>query len=801
VGKLLKFLRTDIGWIIAIGVVLVLVQIGATLITAVEVEQTGRRIAADLAKLQATTLTDEKTRQEVLNLRIQNEIRGFLSNSLLIGIGPIVTAFVALVGALLGLRNYLASREKDRLARLDAQDKERADRERARLDRASTELKDTMDRLVKAETWQRAAGVLGLQHFLSPDLREYHLRAVSALAMAARMENDADVVDAIRIAVEQAAMSVSEDVLQQVTWQGAKLDKAKFSSKALRKLDFRNALLNNADLADCDLSNALLTKAELKGARLNRCTLVGADLQYADLAGATLVGADFTDASLFNALVMRMDIADADLRRAKLDADAMPWELIANWRNAKLDAALRARLIERFGDEPAGPKVLMLMWEMPPFVAGGTWTACYHLVRNLRRRGADVTVVVPWDESLVVSQPFGSEVRVIKLGITPPEVASSGERGAFSAYGIYAQREPSWSPYGSTTSWSPYSGATSSPSWSPYGWLSAAQARSPYGGAGAQRGYGPYGATLSAYGAGGALGRPTALLRLIDECRRRMLRLARTEAFDVIHAHDWVTFEAAATLSKATGTPWIAHFHSIERDRRPHAPDLVIERIEREAAANASALAAPSKLTAQRIATQYNVPQERVAVAPNTLSREIIPPSELGLHDTRRTLFLGRLTAQKGPDLFARVAVEVRQRVAGASFDVRGSGEDVPELWNAGIVPNGGVEWAYRGRVFGDASAVLVPSRAEPFGMVILEAMQHRVPVLYPRKSGAAEVLTTGIKIDPTDIKATAEALASLLEDRNRWQEVAMQQAEEITGYPERGYESIVQDLYQRLAA
>lgn len=290
------------------------------------------------------------------------------------------------------------------------------------------------------------------------------------------------------------------------------------------------------------------------------------------------------------------------------------------------------------------------------------------------------------------------------------------------------------------------------------------------------------------------------LLRLIDECRRRFVRFARSETFQVIHAHDWVTFDAAAAASTATNKPWIAHFHSIERDRRPDAPDRVIERIEREAIANASALAAPSKMSAQRIATSYDIAADRITVAPNTLSRDTIPPSELGLYDTRRTLFLGRLTPQKGPDLFARVANEVRRIVPGVSFDVRGTGEYVPELSDAGIVPGGAVEWDDRGQVFRDASAVLVPSRAEPFGMVILEAMQHRVPVLYPQTAGAAEVLDAGIKIDPNDIMATAAALAGLLNDRNQWEEVTMQQTQEIKDYSERGYEKIVQALYQRLA-
>lgn len=744
-----KFLGTDIGWIVVIGVVLVLLQIAATLITAREIERTSGRIVGELARLQAATLSDEKTRQEVLNLRIQNEIRGLLSNSLLVGIGPMVTAFVALVGALLGLRNYLQSREKERL------------------DRASSELKDTMDRLVKEETWQRAAGILGLQHFLSPDLREYHLRAVSALAMAARMEGHAEVVDTIRIAVEQAVRSVDEAVLQQASWQRACLNKARFGGpRALRRLDWRDATLQDVDFAGCDLSGGQFANAKLNGARLDGALLIGADLSHADLAGASLAGADLRGALLYDAKVMGMDVAGAKLAQARLDADTLPWELVVNWRRAVLDPALRARLIERYGDEPSGPHVLMVMWEMAPLVAGGTWTACFHLVRNLRRRGAHVTVVVPWADSLIVAQPFGSEVRVVALGIVPPELDPRG----VSAYGPYGGH----APYGAA---SPYGGGASS--WSPYGQV-------------------PSGA-VDPYSAYAGLHGPSTLLRLMDEARRRLVRFVRSEPFDVIHAHDWVTFDAAAAAAQASGKPWIAHYHSIEQDRRPDQPDPAIERIERGASVDAAALVAPSRVTAGRIASRYGVPLERITVAPNTLSRETIPPSELGLFETRRVLFLGRLAAQKGTDLFARIAEVARGCGSPATFEMRGSGEHPPALWRAGIVQRGGVDWTVRGSAFGDISALLVPSRAEPFGMVVLEGMQHHVPVFYPRHAGCAEVLESGLQIDPQDSEAVAAELLALLGDRGRWESVVRTQAQEIDQYHERGYERIVQRLYDEV--
>ncbi|HVO23235.1 MAG TPA: SAV_2336 N-terminal domain-related protein [Candidatus Margulisiibacteriota bacterium] len=549
------------------------------------------------------------------------------------------------------------------------------------------------------------------------------------------------------------------------------------------------------------------------------------------------------------------------------------------------DKGPRARLVQRYREEPSGPKVLMLMWEIPPFVAGGTWTACFHLVRNLRTLGVDVTVVVPWQDSLIVSQPFDSDVRVVGLGIVPPELLRSPSRTGFTPYDLaddpWYGNAPSWSPYGggatwlpypSVTAWSPYSsgsttwspysgGATWSPysggstwspysggsSWSPYsggsGWspyssgatwspysggptwspysggsswspYSGGSSWSPYsGGSGAitsipygtasvsassSSGRGPYGGTASSYD---GLQNTSALLDVINEARRRFVRFARSEPFDVLHAHDWVTFEAASAASKETGKPWIAHFHSIEQDRRPQQPDAIIERIEARVPDTAAAVLAPSHVTAGRIASRYGLSRDRITVAPNTLSYERIPPSELGRFETRRVLFLGRLAEQKGTDLFARVSLATQTRMANATFEVRGNGHPSPALQQANVIYGGNVEWSQRGSAFADISVLLVPSRSEPFGMVILEGMQHRVPVLYPRHAGAAEVLQSGVKIDPLDTQAVAEELHALLNDRNRWEHVVLQQAREIDQYADRGYARSLQELYSAVAS
>jgi glycosyltransferase involved in cell wall biosynthesis len=418
------------------------------------------------------------------------------------------------------------------------------------------------------------------------------------------------------------------------------------------------------------------------------------------------------------------------------------------------------------------------MWEMPPLVAGGTWTACYHLVRNLRQQGANLKVVVPWDEALIMPAPFGREVEVIPLGIRLPQ--------------------PATSIYGTAQGWSPYARSAATPSWSsPYGFAGVGGSSTAM--------WGPYAASISPYGGTIASARlyssGTTLLRLTGEFKQRLLRLIRSEPFDIIHAHDWVTFAAAEAVSAGHGKPWIAHFHSLEADRRPRTPDSIIAHIETEAVNSADHLTVPSKITKGRLEQFYKAPQEKITVVPNPLSPSPVTPADMGEFETRRVVFLGRLTEQKGLDRFAHVAARVRQTDSSVSFVVYGSGEEGDRYrYSSEMTMRGPLDWHERARAFRGASVVLVPSRSEPFGMVVLEAMLHRVPVLYPKDAGVAEVIRSGVPIDSGDLPAMVEAIRQLLSDRVFWESVVAKQSIEIGDFSRRGFEKTLQSLWKDLA-
>jgi glycosyltransferase involved in cell wall biosynthesis/uncharacterized protein YjbI with pentapeptide repeats len=735
-------------------VIAVAAALGLQAFVTFETSRKAREVLDQIRVLNSTALDEEKKRDELVRLRIDNELNSIFWRSLLAGFLPLASALVAILGAGVGLKRYLDTRDKERL------------------DRAAADLNEVLKGLAGADPRTRTVGLVGLQYFFGRDMAEYHLRALAALAAAARLETDREVLRAVRICGEQAFANVEHKHLREVSWQGVRLSGVNLAGRNLSGLDLRDAHLQDADLTDANLSGAVLAAAFLNGAKLVAADLTDADLTYVDFAGATLEKATLTRARLHHAKVFDLDLKGAEMQEALFDDSALPWELIRNWRQAELDAALEKSLRARYGPEPSGVNVVMLMWEVPPLVAGGTWTACYHLVRKLRRQGARLTVVVPWSQRLILPSPFGSEVDVVALGIAPP-------REATSPYGF--------GPYGGAASFSPYAASQAPQSWwSPYA------TTQPQPGPAAWSGYGAVHPTLAYRSA-------ASLLRLTEDFAERLERFLAYRDVDVLHAHDWVTFAAARRGAKLKGIPWVAHFHSTEHDRRPNTPDPIIEQVEKRGTESAAAIVVPSQATRARVRDDYGVAQERITTIPNSLSPEEIPFADMGSFETKRVVFIGRFSGQKGPERFVAIAEAVRRHRPNVEFVAYGEGEEAGRFSHTAVKVMGRLEWSVRGTAFRGASALLMTSHSEPFGMVVLEAMQHRVPVFYPAQSGAAEVLKSGIKIDPGNIDACVGRLVALLDNWPLWERTVADQTREISAYPARDTQSALLSLWARV--
>ncbi|HEV8359613.1 MAG TPA: glycosyltransferase family 4 protein [Candidatus Thermoplasmatota archaeon] len=253
-------------------------------------------------------------------------------------------------------------------------------------------------------------------------------------------------------------------------------------------------------------------------------------------------------------------------------------------------------------------------------------------------------------------------------------------------------------------------------------------------------------------------------------------RFPTRERFDVLHAHDWITARAGLELSARTGTPLVFSMHSTEWDRSGgFSPQSWISDIERAAVRGAQRVIAVSGYTRDQLIRAYGARAEAVDVVHNGVEAGKYAWSSEGRDYARRpgmVLFLSRLTPQKGCLQFVWMAERLLGQGLDAHFALGGTGplrrdieQEVIErrlhhrINLLGYVPEDDVPALYR-----RASAYVLPSFSEPFGISALEAAAAGLPVVLSRSTGVAEVLPHALQADYWDTELMAEYVKALLE-------------------------------------
>lgn len=258
----------------------------------------------------------------------------------------------------------------------------------------------------------------------------------------------------------------------------------------------------------------------------------------------------------------------------------------------------------------------------------------------------------------------------------------------------------------------------------------------------------------------------------------------RGEVFDVIHAHDWLTFRAALRAKQYSNCPLVLHVHSIERDRAGGgAGNPLVREIESLAFFMADSIVAVSEHTKQMIADDYDIPQSKISVVHNSINpRELEPLDDANAYhylDSMRSkgyrvvVAVSRLTVQKGLPNLLYAAKEVVARAPKTLFLIVGSGEQYFELVQlaADLGLSQHVIFAnfQRGKRWRDAYAVgdlfVMPSISEPFGLTALEAVGYGTPALITRQSGVAEVLRNSLKTDFWDVHELANKIVAVVQN------------------------------------
>lgn len=252
--------------------------------------------------------------------------------------------------------------------------------------------------------------------------------------------------------------------------------------------------------------------------------------------------------------------------------------------------------------------------------------------------------------------------------------------------------------------------------------------------------------------------------------------------FDIIHAHDWLTFRAAIRAKEISGKPLIAHVHATEFDRAGgKSGNPMVHEIEYMGLLIADRIMAVSQLTKDVIVREYDIPADKIQVVHNSIdvdSYESLDTdnayhylAEMKKHGYRVVSNIGRLTVQKGLYNLLLAAKEVVERAPKTLFLIVGSGEQYLELLqfsaDLGIAKNVIFTDFQRGKRLRDAFAVadlfVMPSISEPFGLTPLEAIGYGTPVLVSYQSGVSEVISNCLKVDFWDVHEMANQITSVV--------------------------------------
>ena len=249
--------------------------------------------------------------------------------------------------------------------------------------------------------------------------------------------------------------------------------------------------------------------------------------------------------------------------------------------------------------------------------------------------------------------------------------------------------------------------------------------------------------------------------------------LARSEQFDMIHAHDWLTYPAGVHAKMVSGKPLCIHVHATDFDRSRGKVNPTVYSIEKNGMDHADCIMCVSEHTRQTVIHQYHQdPRKCVAMhnAVYPLSQElqdIVPnknPKE------KVVTYLGRITMQKGPEYFVEAAAKVLQRTRNIRFCMAGSGDMMNAMIRLaaerGIADRFHFPGFQKGRQvyesYKNSDVFVMPSVSEPFGIAPLEAMQCGCPSIISKQSGCGEILDNVIKVDYWDIDALADAMYSV---------------------------------------
>ncbi len=407
-------------------------------------------------------------------------------------------------------------------------------------------------------------------------------------------------------------------------------------------------------------------------------------------------------------------------------------------------------------------RILMFTWEFPPLISGGLGMACYGMFKALLEAEVEIDLVLPTKEVVYFPLRVPEDVDLLPVVFLDPVKHLEYETYVTTLEKGFSLQEKF-----------DYVGASGMPE----SYISGVELKH-------------YSKMIERYVSHSEhiytttervwedlkvyLSGDEDIFRKVQELTFRAERYATLLEYDVIHAHDWLTYPAGMVAKKISGKPLVAHIHATEFDRAGGPGDERIHKIEFDGMTYADRVLAVSQYTASMIISRYLIDTGKIKIVHNAYDVE----EDMNIKIKRifkgpTILFLGRITLQKGPDYFLEVASKVLEEHPEARFIMAGTGDMARRLLHKSAAMKLKNRFVFAGflnrqqvdLILKASDIYMLPSVSEPFGIAPLEAMAYGITAVISKQSGVSEVVENAYKIDFWDIEKMAEVITYLIKN------------------------------------
>lgn len=420
----------------------------------------------------------------------------------------------------------------------------------------------------------------------------------------------------------------------------------------------------------------------------------------------------------------------------------------------------------------------MFGWEFPPHISGGLGTACQGITTGLAANDVKVLFVVP--------KAYGNEptekiklVSASAIAVPAPGRLTQKVQEALTFFEVNCPVVPYLSPEAFAAHSEPPHSVTST----------TEETDTP----------------VMRYAFRGGYGKD--LMKEVWQYALTASAIAEQHDFDIVHAHDWLSFPAGIMAKEASGKPLVVHVHATEFDRSGENINMQVYETERQGMLKADQVIAVSELTRQTIIHRYHIPATKVITIHNAVAPATNGTTAAGTRTfpEKTVSFIGRVTYQKGPAFFIEAAAKILRQDKDFRFIMAGSGDLLQAMIahaarlriSSHFHFTGFLKGAALDRVLSESDVYVMPSISEPFGISPLEAIRAGVPVIVSRQSGVQEVLQYALKVDGWDTDAMANAIYALARYKGLSSMLRRESAREVAALRWETQGALIKDLYK----